>query len=834
MGIFRKIFAAIVIIGFQVLGGMLGGPLGSFLGNKIGAALGVAIGSLVGAVVARGLDRLLFGPTGSKQESAKYTVRISEPTRWVAAGRARLGGAAIFGEYDYAGNFWQVVIHGDSIMTDAIQYYLDDMPVTLDGSGNVTTNDFCLTTKGDVYAGSGTRVPYIQIKTTTYSETNPTPPAIAMLAAAFPTKWTSDHKLVGTTYSVVKCKAVKDEWRNNIYRWRGPFGMGEPGVSIVADWSNVYDPRDVTQTLGDRSTYKPSRNAALIWAWWRTHPYGRRKSESSINWTKVAEQANICDQTVTGISGTHTRYTCDVSAADDRERSDVEEEILRAFDAQIMFDSTGKAWPRAGYYYAPTVTLHRNRDIMAMETMETQTGESDTQGVIVRYTDPASNWSVQPSAPWVNDDHYIPGQPMEYLTVDVPTISDHNQAMRIAKAIGKRMQSLRKVGPTTGLRGLKLMSERIVDLSYDNVFSGDYEIIAPVEMDNSGLVCRFVGVPVDSNRWTLLEGEESSKPANASSMVETDLTQVEDVVAFFNGDKIKITYTPSAYGARPMFEYRETSSTDDADWVAMTLVEDDAIGTAWSGPIFLNLSYDIRYRNVSPGGRTTSWIDPVLTLSTGLGNFSSEPSPASAVSLVSWGSIINLNTPPIPRAAFYEWSVWASDGTTLKRTITTSSPTAAYTLPQATADGVARSYKVSVVGINNIGAGTASAQTTITKPALAVPTSIAATDGALSTTITYTPNGAASGNVLFYSDTAGFNPKTEGRVVSFGNTGTYKIDNMLAATYFFKMAAIDGWTTDPDFLNLSDQYDFTITTGGGGTGGDGGGWEGGNYWEVPE
>src|SRR5690606_9524890 len=135
-------------------------------------------------------------------------------------------------------------------------------------------------------------------------------------------------------------------------------------------------------------TYKPSRNAALIWAWFRTHPYGRRKPESSINWDRIAEQADICDQIVTGLNGTTKRYECGIGIPEDKQRVIAEQEILMSMDGQIVFDDDGKTWCRAGHWYTPTLTLTRNRDIIAMESVEARNGESETQGVIVRYTDP--------------------------------------------------------------------------------------------------------------------------------------------------------------------------------------------------------------------------------------------------------------------------------------------------------------------------------------------------------------------------------------------------------------------------------------------------------------
>src|SRR5690606_12921784 len=86
----------------------------------------------------------------------------------------------------------------------------------------------------DPATADGTGVGYIQIWTTSYSESNPTPPRISALDAAFPSKWTSDHRLVGTTFSVVKMGALPLEHRYKIYKGRGPLGLGEWAISLVS------------------------------------------------------------------------------------------------------------------------------------------------------------------------------------------------------------------------------------------------------------------------------------------------------------------------------------------------------------------------------------------------------------------------------------------------------------------------------------------------------------------------------------------------------------------------------------------------------------------------
>jgi hypothetical protein len=573
---------------------------------SVSAFVATVIGAIVIAVGFSLLQGILLGGGRRSRSSddAKYNVRLTEPIRWIAAGgETRLGGGVLFAEYDNSGNFWYLLVHGDSILNSAVKYYLDDQLITLDGSGNVITNDFCLNDKKEPYTGTGTRVPYFQIFTTTYTLANPTPPGIAAFKAANP-QWTDDHKLVGTTYSVIRVAAIDVENRYKVMRWRGPIGLGEPSFSIVGSWSLPYDPRT--------GLYAPTRNTALIWAWFRTHPFGRNKPSSSISWDRVAEQANICDQIVTSAFGsgvgalfTQKRYQCDIAIPEDKERWQAEQEIIITCDGQLMFDDDGKCWLRVGYYYVPTLALSRNRDIVAMESVEAQNGESETQGVIVRYTDPDANYAVQPSAVWTNPLYYQPAQGNTYLTIDILGCQNHNQAMRLAKSIGMRSQPAHKIAPIVGLRGLLARGERIFNLLYDNTFAGDYEIATPVELDEQGMFCNFGAVPISSDRFDLLPGEEKPKPNAADAeIVQTFANANVTSIAYTNG-RIEAKFTAPA---RPdvYYQFQDIPTADIAsdEWIDMAVQMAQLI--AVSGPV-ANGAYKVRYRALSTSGVPTAW-----------------------------------------------------------------------------------------------------------------------------------------------------------------------------------------------------------------------------------
>ena len=575
--------------------------IGAFFGAS--GFLATAIGTLVLAV---GVSVLQYGisligrPQPSPADAGKVNVRIAEPPRWLSVGDTRQGGGSVFGDFDAAGNFWYVTVHSDSVLATTLQYFMEDIAITLDDNGYVTTNEFCLNDKKEPYEGTGTKIPYFRVFTRTYTADNPVPPTVPELTAACP-QWTTDHVLAGTTYSVVMCKAIPIEKRTNIYKWSGVFRIGEPNLSIAGMWSKPYDPRT--------DTYAATNNPALIWAWFRTHRYGRNKPFDSVNWDRVAEMANICDQIVAGLNGSHKRYECGLSIPDNKERALAEQEILITADAQLSYDGEGKCWPRVGYYYAPTVKITRNRDVISMESVEAQNGESETQGVIVRYVDREANYTAQPSAAWLNPLYYVPGQPATFLTIDALGVHDHNQAMRLAKAIGMRSQPTHKIVPTVGLRGLRARQERIFNLNYDNTFAGDYEIVTPVEVDQAGIFCGFGCVPIDADRWTLLAGEEKPKPVITDYDAAPLPEMPTGVIFTFNNGRIEGSFTPPARAdVGYQFEYIETPLVPSDQWLFMAVQMENNF--TYTGPVQEGKSYSIRYRSVASSGRVSAYSTP--------------------------------------------------------------------------------------------------------------------------------------------------------------------------------------------------------------------------------
>lgn len=69
----------------------------------------------------------------------------------MSAGRVKTGGAVVFAELASLppsdGDLWMIVVHSDSPLYSRYTIFLDDIEVTVDGTGAVQTKDFRLNSK---------------------------------------------------------------------------------------------------------------------------------------------------------------------------------------------------------------------------------------------------------------------------------------------------------------------------------------------------------------------------------------------------------------------------------------------------------------------------------------------------------------------------------------------------------------------------------------------------------------------------------------------------------------------------------------------------------------
>jgi len=615
-------FFAGIASGFTTGVGVASGIGGAFaVGSSLGVFFTTTLGSLLlNAAVNFGLSALL-APDAPTIEAARVNSRTVDGPRWVLCGPVAVGGhVGTFGEYDEDGNFWYIVVHGQGEMLGSPTYFLDNIQVTLsDGSdgftaGDVLTDDFCLTTGYSQFEGDGTRVPYYRMYTVSPTTSQAWGTKPSALTTAFP-GLAADFLLAGLTYTVVRCKAVPTQHYGKIYRWRGAFALGEPQVSVYADFTRVYDPSDVGQDIDDATTWGSSGgNPALIYAWFRTAAYGRNQPMAEINWDNVETQAAICDESLTDRAGDPVpRYRGGFAFPDSKPRFECESEILATCDGFTVYDGEGRAWPRVGKYEAPSLTFTDSRDIMSMELQVIDDGESALDGVIVEYISPNHGYTKQQSAPWRNTAFYDGTTEPNYLVVPILGCQNHNQAVRLARAIGLRAGPDRRGAFGVGPKGILAKGERAVTMDCAPDFQGVFEIVSPVKVGAGGKATALVVVPLQTDRWELGAGEEGAPPAVSPSLnIDDSLVVAANVaisavsVAISGGQSVRMEATfdsPARIDRSYRFRYR--TGTDPYEYFATDMDEN----LAYSALVADGVTYRVSWQTITSGGRATVWSD---------------------------------------------------------------------------------------------------------------------------------------------------------------------------------------------------------------------------------
>lgn len=591
---------------------------GAYLGTLgAGFAVGQFLAANIGTLLLAGASLLYQALQNRQMESSQVNFRQPNAVRRHAAGIEEVGGHIGFASYDDAGAFWYMVVHCDSELMEPIAIKFDDVVIAKDGNNRVTTEEFIAEESG--WFGWTSRKAFFTHWLATFGVLNPVPPMPSAFTAAFP-EWTADHKLAGCTVSIVRIDPVADDKDiSGVYRWRGAIGLGEPSVSIIGVWNRVPDPRVPGFSASNRSTWVQSKNPALIAAWHRVRRQGFDMAAEEINWDMVADSADKCDILIEDRYGNEAPlYECGGTWMEDRENKDIEMDILVSCDGMPMFDSEGRWYPKVGFWEEPTLTLTRDRDILAMQDSEATDGESETDGVVVEYKEPDLGYVMQPCAPWRNPNFYVEGREPKYLVVKVPTCKNHRQAVTLAKAIGMRSQPTRKIAPQTGLRGRRAKRERIVAIDYDETITGTWQVVTPVELDAEGATAVLGLVPVGANNWVLLPGEEGEKPVGETVTRDNTIPDPTGIVlnvivvpgSNSNQARLEAAFDqPARVGDTVEFQYRRSG---DTAWQAMDTVMEQLSATS-AAVVADGSLYEVQYR-MRRGTRSTEWSSPPLTI----------------------------------------------------------------------------------------------------------------------------------------------------------------------------------------------------------------------------
>ncbi|MBN9069162.1 MAG: hypothetical protein J0H60_22640, partial [Rhizobiales bacterium] len=249
----------------------------------------VTIGSILPTALAVGASlatSLLAGRPRIDPGKYKDTFKESSGSEINAIGRSELGGLRAFGNTKGADRY-RLVCHAKGPLVAIEEYKLGGRAVTVDSDGTVSSPPYAKSAGSYVTwltkIGDGTETAWPQLIT------------------AFPSIWTTDHRVRGIAQSLIKYVSPGFTSSRFVKMYQG----GEPSGSIVGRFNTCYDPRDVTQDKANQSTWKWTMNGILGAA--RIMLSYPDLTADSFDWAQIAAEATKADALVTTKTGTEPR-----------------------------------------------------------------------------------------------------------------------------------------------------------------------------------------------------------------------------------------------------------------------------------------------------------------------------------------------------------------------------------------------------------------------------------------------------------------------------------------------------------------------------------------------
>lgn len=741
-----------------------------------------------------------------KPDTTLSSKRQPIPPRIRAYGRSRLHAYYALYETSADGSAVDVLAFMDG-KADAIeQVYLNDDKVTV-------VNGIVQQLADKQYQMDKVRVGY------TLGQTPNT--AFSVVSSYIPS-WTAQHRGDG----VVTGYLVKKSTREKFYLETYPQGDNVE-MSLVGRWQVCLDPR----TGNTAWTENPVLHTLDYMTRIRGYDYDKRIAPALQYWI---DAANVCDEAVAlKVGGTEKRYRSCVSYSATAAEKEVLASLLETFDGWIQERGDGAFVIYAGKVTTPTVTIDAG-DIISSSIQNFVEAESLIDQVKVTYISAAHDYNEVETTPWGGEDGAT-----RIGTVDAQTPS-YSQNRRLAKRLMARTNAANRGTITTGLSGRRVRGHRYIYLNHVEgeitFYSGIAEITSiKRDFQQGGVTFEWIAADQNIDAWNPAteEGEPAAKEDRVAPQPLTPpaINSVDIIYAAATDEGTGTRLQANVAGPvrDDLTWYLRWKRTENAVWNEDDYPDLDASAAVQllTGFVPANASIDLEAEYRQGDGRLSGWSE---TYTVDTSTDAAPPDNTANPTILDWRTTLRIQTDKAARARSYVWRIYRDDGTTLIRTITTTTNVMEYTPSQAAADGTRRSYVIKVAAANSAGESAPTSTGVINNPAPPQVQNVVATGGDYIAKLTFDAltDPDLAGYVIFYAKTAGFDPKSAGFAELRGIATEQELYSLGSGTYYARVAGYDGWSSNPAILNLSPEVSFTINSGSpGGTGGVGGGVGGG-------
>lgn len=496
---------------FSSLGAWITIGLGN-LGLSLTAAMAIggAVTNLAIGAALLGVQALVGGaigprPSATSTPQAQATVNQSTGPRIRGYGRAKLGGTRAFFD-SLNGVLFQVVMAHHGKIAAFEQFYVGDLEVALDGSGNVMSPPFAGFVRISAHDGDEGQV------------------ADTDMLSNWAGVWTAEHRLRGIAYWTVQFYSPTAE------RFQAIFPESyNTAVRCVCRLSEVYDPRTGITAWSD--------NASLCILDYLTHPDGYNRSIDDIELDSFAAFADICGQPIAlAAGGTEPRYRIWGIYGLSDDPNDVLGKMRAACDAELYQTPEGKIAIRGGIWELPSVTI-RAEDVLAHSMEEGSNRFAAFNELKLIYTSAAHDYQPMEAEAWSDlADQAERGVLQSSISLDmVPSAS---QARRLAKIHRAKSNPRWKGTVLANLSALDALGERIVRLVLPELGIDDAFFVAGFSIlpDLTGVELTVMTISEEAYSWqTSEEGaaaptSEDTRPDLTLPIPDFSLSQEDQVV----------------------------------------------------------------------------------------------------------------------------------------------------------------------------------------------------------------------------------------------------------------------------------------------------------------
>lgn len=447
--------------------------LGTLAGTTVA---GISIASIVGTTailgVTIGLEYALAAkPSVPPPEQGSQALKQSIPPRIMAYGTNRLAGYyMMFEAIGFPAISFDVMAFHHGKIEKVNQIYFHDDPISPisdlthgGGPSNITGFD----AQGR-YSSGCTKV---EIKMGDDSQTTSALIA-ANVVSGITALWTSAFLGNGIAYAVLESKISTDGgFFVQPSGFTQIFPHNLPLMSVAADCTQIWDPRDVAQSRLNKSTWKMDKNPVLQWIDFLTRDgkQGGMGLDYDItiapNIVALMAQADLCDAIVNG----NPRYESNGWFQFDNNPSDILASILSTCDGWMSESGDGSLMLKVGVYQVPTTPPIKSKHILAFTLNYGHADEQTVNQLEVSYTDPTQKYVPVQTDPVQDVDSISETGVIRSQPIDLKWVQNVDQAERLAERALSRLNPDMTGSFTSTLFGLQHIGQRWITLQYPTI-----------------------------------------------------------------------------------------------------------------------------------------------------------------------------------------------------------------------------------------------------------------------------------------------------------------------------------------------------------------------------